>query len=507
MRRLSGVRGLGVALACVALGLDCRTPSSSDDDGGANVGSLGADGGRTDDGATDGGHADSGVSATSDGGPSAFLAACRGYFADECALATSRGNPLPGCPDQALVCERWAVEVDRGFRRYDAQALARCREGLVWSTQVLAAGSVNRPPDLIASDALGHCAGWLLPNVGLGDACLTTLDCRDPSAICTSPQGTCPMRCQWEDVPPEPGRCDPACRLGAYCEQDGGCRAGGGAGEACISGTQFPSGVPECDRALGLDCEPTTGRCVDVNSVVSSGAACGVLARCPDGEACVGLRLDHHEWRPGVCATPALGDECGSFSTCPPASRCASADGGWVGTGVGTCVPVSLGSSCSSDDHCLNEHRCAGSPGACAARIAPGGACSTEAECALGTKCVETMAGDWRCVAPGGADQPCAEAKVVSARCAAGLLCLAGTCRETGRLGGPCARVADFYLGCAMSRCAWDAGVFDAGLGIPIGRCVELSPLGAPCATDGDGEARECASGICRGGSCSEPCP
>ena len=483
--------GCRLTLEADPSGGDAGSTADAGPGGGSGVGGGGAAAGGSGGGAFGGG-------SPRDGGPSQFLTDCRAYYAEDCASNAAPNPPSPLCLALSANCEQWDVSVTRGYQIYDAKALARCRRGIATRTlSLVTPDSVPQYTDYRSNEDEALCGRWLWPQVANGNVCYSAGDCAHQNATCMSTTSQCPLTCVWQDPHTEPGLCSTECKAGEYCVYDGGCQPGGLTGDAC----QFD---PECDRTKGLRCEPTTHKCIDVFAIRNTGESCGLKTPCPSGEACIGLSVGLDGYHPGTCGAPALGDECQDFSVCPPASRCRSADGGYVvGHNVGACVAVGLGSRCDSDVDCLNKHFCAVSPGVCTQRIAPGASCAADAGmCAVGTMCAETLSGELKCVSPGTKDQPCAETTADPARCAAGLLCLGGVCKETGLLGEPCFFSGSAYSGCFNSRCAFDAGAYDAGLGIPIGRCVEYPPPGPPCTTSSD-----CAVGVCRGGGCDEPCP
>lgn len=178
-------------------------------------------------------------------------------------------------------------------------------------------------------DSCGVCAAPQVAGAECSDvACSRGLTCVAATSLCQTP-GAMSAAC----------RRDSPCGFGLSCVgaiTDGGiagsCQTGGAqVGLTCDPRRQT---APECDRALGLYCEPTTGKCARTRDA-ADGESCGLATggmegQCKNGGLCVGTtaRVAGH-----CVGAAAVGGAC-DLDVGPPCLtpyRCIVGDGGTRG--------------------------------------------------------------------------------------------------------------------------------------------------------------------------------
>lgn len=206
----------------------------------------------------------------------------------------------------------------------------------------------------------------------------------------------------------------------------------------------WPAGL---DRSL-----PSSGACVEglcaegarcsssaTCAMPTSGAACGSVGDCPDGEVC---------GDDGTCRGLALdgaGASCGGPDACTGDLRCLAAT-------RRACAPLAPGASCTSDDGCVAGEYCA--EGTCVAAPGEGAACGNGVACAEGLACAFAPGPDEGTCRPfPTSGEPCALGTFGPFVCAEGLACRDRFCGPIPGEGDDCA-VGDVRcaegLGCAV---------------------------------------------------------
>lgn len=232
---------------------------------------------------------------------------CVQVHADRCeAIATSPGSSLRGGADAC----RLAIE-SAACGDLVSDALSACAS----------------PGALPVGSPCGHasqCASAFCPLAGLAcGACATRVSAGDAcvSGACPSPLACAAGRCV------APAARGSACSAAAPCGPEDTCAGGvcapyGTLGAACEVG-----GLPACDAATGLFCDPVSNVCRSL-ALAKAGEACGVsvsgrvttATACGGAGECVGATLSHM----GACAPKRrAGEACGAGTTgCAPGLAC-----------------------------------------------------------------------------------------------------------------------------------------------------------------------------------------
>lgn len=248
-------------------------------------------------------------------------------------------------------------------------------------------------------------------------------------------------------------------------------------GSSCLDELCVPFGVDggAC-RTMGVPCDAGLACYMQTcRPTLAQGAACDPAkpetAFCATGTTCVALGIDDARCvrdgtEAGVCRfrqTPS----------CDPPLRCASSR-----VGPARCAwPIALGAPCNrareSFSPCESGSACGYGREVCVAHGSLGGRCLPGDVCDEGLSCVadglaRSCVPSTPVVAIGAAcdDRPDEPRRVD--RCAAGSLCLRGSCVPYGGAGTPC-------------RAGAAAGTCDRGLTCSQGLCQPGLPPGAPC--------------------------
>lgn len=291
------------------------------------------------------------------------------------------------------------------------------------------------------------------------------------------------------DLGPDFGGLPPVGEIGASCEIDTDCAAGG----MCIPASDFPGGYCTLDCAMidcptGAICTPVGGGstyCLDECDPTAATRSCragyGCAATmvgsvcvpgCSDDTDCSGGTLcDTTGGNGGQCYTPgaSVGDPCADDSLCPAGAFCfAEAFSGWP---AGMCVVMgcdaAAGTGCPDGATCLPRGRMA----ICVS------SCAMDSDCRAGYHCADNtaLAGTKACVPilpPADIGQPCSAAGGVS--------CAGGSClREasTGYPGSYCAQNG-CTLGAVGSGCPGDTLCVADGA---TNRCLDACTAEADC--------------------------
>lgn len=212
------------------------------------------------------------------------------------------------------------------------------------------------------------------------------------------------------------------------------------------------------------------------------------LGTLPSGEGCTADRQCNSGYctaaspqECGVCAAiPILGGACNDTTDCPSGTLCDT-------NGTGTCVDAPAANELCLDGNCRTDSFC--QAGTCIERPGLNDACVRQGTGLLSDPCASTLVctrisaapEEWRCES-GRADGMTCEDSVTP--CAAGLRCVAGTCRAP----------LDAEAACAGDICA-------LGLVCRAGTCQPPPTRG----TQGCSASVPCFSGACSGGSCVVP--
>ncbi len=454
LRRTLTVLAVSIALSgCPG----CFNPVTPDGGAGGGTGGGIAFGGGG--GATGGG--------TGGGSGGDALAGCLAFVTDYCDFFV-RCTPTDRAECTATFtafCQNLAAGVTRGYQRYDAAELQRCRTALQGAANCALTSLTCSPFGALVTD---------------GGACVTTSDCADDDTTCGAAAG-CPTRC------------DPAGQLGMPCTY------------SCATGLRCNQTTFTCDQLIpaGQACDPSFfgPQCAVDSTCNSTSGVCtslpGLNQPCPSFQCATGLACKPADASFACQPRGGVGATCSSFTyDCLETLAC-------IG---GTCqTPLAMGQSCTNYRECQSGLSC--SLGVCSAAKAEGEPCSgTSAagfdECRNGL-CDQVLR---RCVAysasPPAAGQPCG-----SRGCAEGVQCRGiqslpdggyspGTC-GTGTVGDNCTRAYASVEQCITNaRCELaDGGLSSTG----NGTCRPVS-AGARCRNSSDCLTAEycvSATGLC----------
>jgi hypothetical protein len=435
--------------------------SSSGATAGADAGPRGADGGGASDGQAFGGDG-----AFTDAAPIPIGSLCPLFTQDLCIYFTQcqmvpyrdiahcvAENDCYGLPQLMEAANHGAVVYDPSkVGACDARFRADpCNFGFFLTT-----------PDIF--EVLGDCPGAVTPELGVGDACLSSGECKS-GLHCDKPTGKCPGTCVAYATTGQtctgngfstPDGGAPFCDDTLICNSRNVCQTEGEIGSACSMNvdcgpTITCTGSPQCASVShNLWCNTGTGTCT---AAVPSGAACGStaqgIAACADGLWCQPNTATTSINPPGTCAAPGgVGATCTDLGGCQQGLHCA---GYQFGTKLGQC----------------------------AAAGASGSACGSASDCAAGLACIYTTGASSTCSTPRTLGGACSSGD----QCQSGLTCTGGMCLNARYPGDAC---GDAMSACVLSLCKG-------------GTCVDHAKVGQPCTTGTD-----CTTGACIGGTCAD---
>lgn len=337
------------------------------------------------------------------------------------------------------------AEVDGGLLAYDPHAAASC---LADAGAFCFASPLFYPPsiELILEQS---CPEALLARRGLGQSCLTDLDC--DAGVCAPGTSGCA------------GSCTAPLAAGSPCAVGGVPCAGG---LSCLGGrcAGTPNTGDPC-HTLG-----SAGECGGALWCNLDAGVCEVWARA--GQAC--------EWHGGALAPPcAAPNWCSEWNQ---VGRCESpSDAG------GPCLTLDDGNDCTPPSTCLLSDAGPGF-GMCGPPVGAGGACAGFG-CASGLACVKNrcipLSSDGGCLSLG-AFGPLSGVAIQD-QCPGSFVC--GTYDAGDFCGAPV---------CLGGSCAVGAGA--CADGVCRGGTCGTPALGSPCRVDAD-----CPSDDCVDGGCADP--
>jgi hypothetical protein len=298
-------------------------------------------------------------------------------------------------------------------------------------------------PDIF--EVLAFCPGTITPELGAGEACVSSGECTS-GLFCLKPVSRdCPGVCTALAKAGESCAGGVQCETNLLCDDSNVCKPFASAGTPCATAQDCGPIVvclddPSCTNP-NLWCDTTSGTC---KPGVTEGEACSATPAgqtlCAEGLWCTEAFLT----KQGTCrALGGAGAPCNPLGGCQQGLHC---DGYQIASDTpGQCAsPAGLGGACSLATDCMSGLTC--DNGACSQLLGVGGACGSDSDCQKGLtcsagRCLKALCPGAACTDP---DATC----VLS-------LCKNGTCQNHAQVGQPCTTGTDCTTGsCLGGTCA-----------------------------------------------------